>query len=144
MVVQPHLSPDVEPLLSTEVKVAIYRVCREAVHNALKHSGGGQIVVKIWCDNEFVRFSIEDDGRGFDVATALAGNEKGYSSLNDLCIYVESVGGQLTARSAADQGAEVAGWTPLANWNETSITGSSATHEHASEQHPELLQSLPP
>jgi two-component system sensor histidine kinase NreB len=115
MAIETDLAPEVEPLLSTEAKVAIYRVCREAVHNALKHSGGSRVVVKIWHDDEFVRFSIEDNGHGFDVTSALAGNEKGYSSLQDLRIYVESVGGQLYVRSERITGTFVSGCVSAIN-----------------------------
>jgi signal transduction histidine kinase len=112
MAIETDLAPEVEPLLSTEAKVAIYRVCREAVHNAIKHSGGRRVVVKIWPDSEVVRFSVEDDGDGFDVDAALAGGDKGYSSLQDLRIYVESVGGRLEVRSAHGEGTAIKGWQP--------------------------------
>jgi signal transduction histidine kinase len=71
------------------------------------------VVVKIWTDDQSVRFSVEDDGQGFDVTTALAGNEKGYSSLQDLCIYVESVGGRLEVESDWKGGTSIDGWAPL-------------------------------
>jgi signal transduction histidine kinase len=112
MIVESDLAPEVEPLLSTEAKVAIYRVCREAVHNAIKHSGGSRVVVKIWRDGEAVRFSVEDDGHGFDVTTGLAGSDKGYSSLQDLRIYVESAGGRMEMRSSPHSETTLAGWIP--------------------------------
>jgi signal transduction histidine kinase len=110
MAIETDLTSEVEPLLSTEAKVAIYRVCREAVHNAIKHSGGSRVVVKIWRDGEAVRFVVEDDGQGFDVEAALAGGDKGYSSLNDLRIYVENMGGQLELRSTLTAGTTVRSW----------------------------------
>jgi signal transduction histidine kinase len=113
MAVEADLAPEVEPLLSSEAKVAIYRVCREAVHNALKHSGGSRVAVKIWTDGESVRFSVEDDGQGFDVTTALVGNEKGYSSLQDLRICVESVGGQLEVHPTPNLGTVIKCCMPL-------------------------------
>lgn len=113
MAIEADLAPEVEPVLSTEAKVAIYRVCREAVHNAVKHSGGSRVVVTVQPDGDSVRFSIEDDGQGFDVDTAMAGGEKGYSSLQDLRIYVESVGGHLAVQSSSDEGTSIRGWNPL-------------------------------
>jgi signal transduction histidine kinase len=109
MAVEADLAPEVEPLLSSEAKVAIYRVCREAVHNALKHSGGRRVVVQIWRDGEAVRFSVEDDGHGFDVDAAMAGGEKGYSSLQDLRIYIEGIGGRLEMGSTIGKGTSVQG-----------------------------------
>lgn len=113
MTIEADLAPEVEPLLSTESKVAIYRVCREGVHNALKYSGGSRVVVRVQAEDEFVRFSVEDDGRGFDVAAAQDGGEKGYSSLQDLRIYVESVGGRFDVRSKPAVGTTVIGWAPI-------------------------------
>lgn len=113
MAIEADLASEVEPLLSTEAKVAIYRVCREAVHNAIKHSGGSRVVVKIWPSGEAVHFSVEDNGDGFDVTTALAGNEKGYSSLQDLRIYVESVGGRLEVGSWSNRGTLLQGLLPV-------------------------------
>ena len=84
-------------------------MCREAVHNAIKHSGGSQVVVRVQADGEVVRFSVEDDGQGFDVMTAQADGEKGYNSLQDLRIYMENVGGQLEVRSAPNEGTLISG-----------------------------------
>ncbi len=109
MAIDADLDPAVEPLLSTEAKVAIYRVCREAVHNAIKHSGGSRVVVKIWQDEQAVCFSVEDDGCGFDVDAALAGSEKGYSSLSDLAVYLNKVNGRLHIASETATGTRVAG-----------------------------------
>lgn len=113
MAIETDLAPEVEPLLNTEAKVAIYRVCREAVHNAIKHSGGSRVVVKIWRDSQAVHFSVEDDGCSFDVDAALAGGEKGYSSLQDLRIYVESVGGRLEVESEWKGGTVIDAWAPF-------------------------------
>ena len=109
LVIEADLAPEVEELLSTEAKVAIYRVCREAVHNAIKHSGGSRVVVQVQPEGEVVRFSVEDDGQGFDEAAIPASSEKGYSSLHDLRIYVESVGGRLEVRSSPDEGTMIMG-----------------------------------
>ncbi len=118
MAIETDLAPEVEPLLSTEAKVAIYRVCREAVHNAIKHSGGRRVVVKIWRDSQAVHFSVEDDGCGFDVDAALAGGEKGYSSLQDLRILGESAGGIIEVQSWIEHGSMLQGRLPMASQRE--------------------------
>ena len=60
-----------------------------------------------------MRFSIQDDGVGFDVAQALQAGGRGYSSLQDMRIYVENVGGRLTVRSAPGEGTVVEGQVPV-------------------------------
>ena len=122
LVIEADLTAEVELLLTTEAKVAIYRVCREAVHNAIKHSGGSRIVVRVQPDGEVVRFSVEDDGQGFDEAAVPPSSGKGYSSLHDLRIYVESVGGRLEVRSSPDAGTVLVGGAPIqANEQSSSI-----------------------
>jgi signal transduction histidine kinase len=112
--IQAELSPAAEKALAVEAQVAIYRVFREAVHNALKHSGGNRIVVRLWREGEWVRFSIADNGRGFDAAQAWGGSSKGYSSLQDMRTHVENVGGRLNIQSAPGEGACVEGRVPVA------------------------------
>jgi signal transduction histidine kinase len=107
--IQTELEPKAESALPVEAQVAIYRVFREAIYNALKHAGCEKIVVQLHLDSSHVRFSIEDDGQGFDVARAIDGKGKGYSSLQDMQTYVENVGGDLVINSAPDQGTVVSG-----------------------------------
>jgi len=111
--IQAELSPAAEVALTVGAQVAIYRVFREAIHNALKHAGGDCIVVRLWREGEWVRFSIKDNGRGFDVAQAGRGGGKGYSSLQDMRTHVENVGGRLSIQSAPGEGTCVEGQVPV-------------------------------
>lgn len=114
MRIEIDLKPEVELLLSTEAKVAVYRTVREAVHNALKHSEGSRLAVWLGRENGQAAFSVEDDGRGFDVTQAYQGYDKGYSSLLDMRLHMESVGGGVEVRSEVGVGTSVRGWAPLA------------------------------
>lgn len=112
MCIQTDLSPTAEEALSVEAKVAIYRVFREAIRNALKHSRGSCVTVQWRREGDWVRFSIRDDGAGFDVAQALRVGGRGYSSLRDVQIYVENVGGWCDIRSTPGEGTVVSGTVP--------------------------------
>lgn len=114
MRIDADLDPEVESLLSTEAKVAVYRTVREAVHNALKHSGGSRVEVRLGREGDQAAFVVEDDGRGFDIGRAWQGGDKGYSSLLDMRLYMESVGGKVEVRSEVGVGTVVKGWAPLA------------------------------
>jgi len=107
-----NLDPQAEPVLSTEAKVALYRMLREAVHNALKHAHAQQIALKLNLEGKRVVFSVRDDGQGFDIAVALKSIEKGYSSLQDMRIYIESIGGRLEVSSTIGRGTMIQGWAP--------------------------------
>lgn len=49
-----------------EIETALYRIVQEALTNAAKHGAARRAVVEISEDNEEVRLSVRDDGRGFD------------------------------------------------------------------------------
>ena len=85
----------------------------EAVRNALKHSGGDRVCVRLMREADDVRISIEDNGRGFDLARALEPSGKGYSSLRDQRMSIESVGGRLEIRSSQGGGATIDAWAPV-------------------------------
>ena len=107
--IQADLAADAERAVSVEVQVTLYRVFREAIRNAVKHSAGRTIKTHLWLEGDHVRFSIQDDGAGFDVAQALQAGGRGYSSLQDMRIYVENVGGQLAVRSTPGEGTVIEG-----------------------------------
>ncbi len=119
LTIEAELAEDVETALSSEAKVAIYRTCREAVHNAVKHARGSRVVVRLHREGQRVCFSIQDDGQGFDLAQALQQNAKGYNSLQDMRIYIKSAGGRLEVRTVPGVGTTISGWAP--------VTGLAAT-----------------
>jgi two-component system, LuxR family, sensor kinase FixL len=43
----------------------LYRIAKEAVTNALKHSGAKNITISLESDERFVKLHIHDDGGGF-------------------------------------------------------------------------------
>jgi signal transduction histidine kinase len=51
----------------------IYRTVQEALTNCAKHSEATRIAIALTADEEQVRVSISDNGRGFDVQTAATG-----------------------------------------------------------------------
>ena len=57
----------------TDVRVALYRISQEALNNVAKHSGATRAILSLTCEGEEVRLVIEDNGSGFDPATAGAG-----------------------------------------------------------------------
>ncbi len=111
--IQTDLSAEAERALSVDAQVTLYRVFREAIRNAVKHSTGHCIKAQLRLESDHVRFSIQDDGMGFDVAQALQAGSRGYSSLQDMRIYVENVGGQLAVRSMPGEETVIEGQVPI-------------------------------
>src|SRR5689334_19184561 len=52
--------------LPDEHKTCIYRLVQEAVHNSTRHANARTIEVDLKRDTDRVRFSVRDDGAGFD------------------------------------------------------------------------------
>ena len=50
--------------------ISIYRLIQECVQNAIKHSGGNKIIVKLKDCGSTYRINVRDNGTGFDVDTA--------------------------------------------------------------------------
>lgn len=52
------------PPLAPELELVIYRVAQEALTNALRHSGGGRVIVALNRVGNQVVLAVADDGRG--------------------------------------------------------------------------------
>jgi signal transduction histidine kinase len=95
--------------LSTRVEHAAYFCILEAVQNALRHAGTwARIDITLRVTEQALRFSVTDNGVGFDPATA--GHGIGLSSMRGR---ISSVGGMLEIESKPGWGAAVLGVIPL-------------------------------
>ena len=52
------------PILDETVAIHLYRICQEAINNAIKHSGAGQINVELNQDYDQIILTVSDDGKG--------------------------------------------------------------------------------
>jgi len=55
------------------LKVVIFRVLQEALNNVAKHSGADLVTVGLRAEEVGIRFAVKDNGVGFDLDHALAG-----------------------------------------------------------------------
>lgn len=69
--------------------LGIYRICQEAVNNAIKHANCSNITIKIRSEQEVFSFQIIDDGKGFESE----GENMGHG-LNNMKARVLALGGQ--------------------------------------------------
>jgi signal transduction histidine kinase len=58
------VEPEHLPELPAAVEVALYRIASEAIHNAVRHSGGTHCHICIEVAADAVQMSVADDGRG--------------------------------------------------------------------------------
>jgi PAS domain S-box-containing protein len=98
------------PKLPADVNVCLYRIAQEAVQNAIKHSRCRRIDVHLSTGPDAVRLCVSDAGRGFDQSAAERNAGLGLMSMAERA---RSVGGELSVRSAIDQGTRIEVSVPL-------------------------------
>jgi signal transduction histidine kinase len=84
----------------------LLRIGQEAITNAVKHGCAGEILVHLAFSVEKVTMSIEDDGSGFDPATA-AGPAQGHFGLEGMRERVKRIGGTFSIESSAGGGTKL-------------------------------------
>jgi two-component system, NarL family, sensor histidine kinase UhpB len=66
-----------------DVSIALYRVLQEAITNVSKHAAARRVRVSVTRPDGGVRLTVEDDGRGFEPAAALAGAKLGLAGMRE-------------------------------------------------------------
>jgi signal transduction histidine kinase len=85
-----RLEVENEPVgLSPEVRLGIYRIVQEALHNVVRHSGADEAVVRLETSDGLVRVTIRDNGSGFDPEKAVRPTSLGLLSMRERA---ESIG----------------------------------------------------
>jgi two-component system sensor histidine kinase DegS len=89
---------------SPSLQIAVFRIVQEALSNVRQHAEASNVSVELDLSQDVVRCSIEDDGRGFDMADVdqqdddresygLAGMQERAAFLGGNCDIVASPGG---------------------------------------------------
>jgi signal transduction histidine kinase len=91
------------PLLQDE----IYRIGREALRNAFRHTHADQIEVEIRYDDGMFRLRIRDDGKGIDSSALEEGACPGHWGLPGTVERAKGISGRLKIWSEVGTGSEV-------------------------------------
>ncbi len=106
-----HAADDL-PCLGAETDAVIYRVAQEALHNALRHSGAGEVRVSLCRGSASVILEVTDDGPGFaPEAASVRPAGLGLASMRDRA---SSIDATLAVRSAPGAGTAVRLSVPVA------------------------------
>jgi signal transduction histidine kinase len=93
-----------EGAVSAEVREQLFLVLREAVRNAVSHSGAAKIGVSVVVEGETVVGIVEDDGRGFERKTTGAEESGGLAHMSERA---SLLGGICSVGSAPGEGTRV-------------------------------------
>jgi signal transduction histidine kinase len=88
------------------IRDEVYRIGREALVNAFRHSRANSIEVEVKYSSSHLRVLIHDDGGGIDSQVLRSGRE-GHGGLSGMRERAEGIGARLKVRSRAAIGTEV-------------------------------------
>ena len=94
-----------EVQVSSQTRHNINMVMKEAINNAIKHSGATEMVMNVAWKDEVLDISIEDNGRGFAADNGHGGY--GGHGLNNMKHRMEKIGGSFSLESQPGQGTVV-------------------------------------
>jgi len=100
-------------LYSAEVKVNIYRIIQESLNNIGKHARAEHVSVAAHRKKGSVSFTIEDDGRGFEMGRVKKDNLSGSGmGLDIMTERAHMIGASLKIESAPGEGTRIRLFVP--------------------------------
>jgi len=91
-----------------DTEAAVYFCALEALQNITKYAGASRATVGLSCSGSSLRFTIADDGAGFDTASTQHG-----TGLQGMADRLAALGGALHVRSQPGRGTTVSGQLPV-------------------------------
>lgn len=106
---------DAERRLAPEVEAGAFTVIREAANNAIKTGRAPQVSIDVYEDGGAIVALVEDNGKGFDVASTLANYaSRGSLGLLQMRESARLIGAQLSLDSSPGHGTKVRLRIPIA------------------------------
>ena len=99
-----------ERRLEPYLEVMIFRAVQELLGNAARHSQATMVKILLDIENEIIRVSVDDNGKGFDPESVLGGKSLGLKLIRERA---EMLGGKFDIDSAAGKGARISFSIPV-------------------------------
>jgi two-component system, NarL family, sensor kinase len=110
-ILQAHVHTEgLDDRMDSNIETVLYRVIQECVHNAIKHAGASTLDISLIRDKDGISGTIEDNGKGFDVADKE--NFEGIG-LKNITTRIEYLKGTVDFDTAPGRGTVVAFHVPL-------------------------------
>jgi signal transduction histidine kinase len=93
--------------LQAEVKDELFAIAREAVSNALRHSGSAAVSVQLVHDSAGLTLQVRDQGKGFDDSVLQSGQRERHWGLAGMRERATRIGARLTIHSKPDDGTAI-------------------------------------
>jgi signal transduction histidine kinase len=95
------------PRLAPELETALFRICQETMSNVARHSQATAVLVQVGIEGGEIVVDIEDDGKGFEPATAARREGRRPWGLMGIRERAEILGGVARIESAPGKGTHV-------------------------------------
>lgn len=108
------IDAEVQPIICDKdlVLMTIFRVVQEACTNAIRHSQGNKIVIRIEQKNKTCYILVKDNGKGFSWKEEIENSDKHFG-IAVMTERIHLLGGKISFRSAKDEGTEIKIIVPL-------------------------------
>lgn len=93
------------------IETCLYRICQEALHNAVKYSEATNIKIQLSISENYVNLLIDDNGKGFDLSNLKKGLTG--SGLKNMQTRAELLNGQWKLQTKQEQGTKISVKIPL-------------------------------
>ncbi|MCF8296200.1 MAG: hypothetical protein K9J13_01525 [Saprospiraceae bacterium] len=87
------------------IEAILYQITKELINNTLKHASANNISVKLENDDSEIRFTFEDDGKGFDINEARKANSG--LGINNIYHKAKTINGEIDMKSHPEKGMSV-------------------------------------
>ena len=102
----------VQGRFSPEIETALYRICQEALTNAVKYSGTDAIDIILTHTDDYIQLTVQDYGQGFDMSHVLT-EDKGGIGLFSMQERATLLQGEVIIRSEQGRGTSVNTYIPV-------------------------------
>ena len=100
--------------LPPHTEVTVFRIIQQSLNNVRDHAQASHVQISLDVGSDKVTASVEDDGVGFDVASAMTASQQHQTiGLSTMQERIEMLGGELKIDSAPDKGTRIDFWLPV-------------------------------
>jgi signal transduction histidine kinase/ligand-binding sensor domain-containing protein len=90
-----------------KVEMALFRIARESVANALRHAEAATITISLAYEPNLIRLTVHDDGRGFVQDQEATAADRGHMGLSGIRERARDIGATVDISSSGERGTTV-------------------------------------
>ncbi len=91
-------------VLPMNTRRAVLQIFKEAMHNCAKHANAAEVILTVTLENNFILFSLQDNGNGFDINEERSRNNYGLTIMKTRA---EKINAELTINSEKNNGTNI-------------------------------------